>query len=184
MPLKLAGSMANLKHEREAVGDCLQLRMELLPIAEQRPTTSRDEALHELEGPTSAKYPPLRFRGTTVTYLEEGPPTMRGQVHGMVSPVFAPQDEDYYNAKKGPDSGDRERAIVGLHWQLTHAYEGEDRWSLSGIQPGPPGSRAPIYGIWGSSDRTDNLSPCGPFTYMKVSDMPWKQVDRLLQERR
>lgn len=59
------------------------------------------------------------------------------------------------------------------------------RWSLSGIQPGPPGSKAPIYGIWGSSQRSDDLSPCGPFTYFLVDERPWKEVDELLaQERR
>jgi hypothetical protein len=123
MPLKNSGTMSNLKHEREAVGDCLQLRMELLPLSEQKKTTPREEALQELEGIESKKYPPLRFKGSTVTYLEDGPPTLRGQVHGVVSPVFATQDEDYY-ASDG--SKDRERAIVGLHWQLNHAYDGEE----------------------------------------------------------
>lgn len=124
MPLRNSGTMSNLKHEREAVGDCLQLRMELLPLSEQKMTRPREEALQELEGIQSEKYPPLRFRGSTVTYLEDGPPTMRGQVHGVVSPVFATQDEEYYRSDVRTE--DHERAIVGLHWQLNHAYDGEE----------------------------------------------------------
>ncbi|UZJ56276.1 hypothetical protein CBS101457_005596 [Exobasidium rhododendri] len=179
LPLGNPGIMPSLKNEREAVGDCLQLRLELLPIAEQVAANKREEVIEELEGPKSAKYPPLRFKGHTLTY-DEGPPLPRGQVHGVVRPIFATANEEYYSRDDTPT--DEERAIVGLHWDLVHRYDGEDRWSLSGIQPGPPGTKAPIYGVWGSSQRSDELSPCGPFTYFLVDERPWKEVDTLLAE--
>ena len=116
-------TMPSLRNEREAVGDCLQLRLELLPTSEQAPSSTRDAVLDELEGRQSAKYPPLRFTGHTLTY-DAGPPSPRGQVHGIVRPIFAPAHEDYYRSVNLSDGG--ERAFVGLHWDLVHRYDGEE----------------------------------------------------------
>jgi F-box-like len=196
----------SLEGEREALGDCLQLRLELLPIEEQRPFNEREQFDTRFEGYddmlttddgeetsfndnlTSCQefkgrnhYPLLRFRGHTRTYIDEGEPIPRGECYGSVRPIYETEDDDPTLTKKRPnrrkDLTEGNRAIVALHWEITHRYDGEDAWSLSGVQAGPPGTQAPIYGIWGSAQRQDNMSPCGPFAYYRVDDRRWKDLD-------
>lgn len=123
--------VVNLKNEREAVGDCLQLRMELLPLDQQHATTDTDRIMSQLEMDSAPQwdehgnlppghYPPLRFRGRTVTFLDDSPPMLRGEVHGIVRPIYATASSDY-DAKR-----DGQRAVVALHWDLTHRYEGQE----------------------------------------------------------
>ncbi|PWN34558.1 uncharacterized protein FA14DRAFT_31712 [Meira miltonrushii] len=193
----------SLEGEREALGDCLQLRLELLPMEEQRYFNENDrydsffegyddqltdeqtgEKKSE-EGPSTCQafqspdhYPILRFRGHTRTYIDEGEPIPRGECYGSVRPIYDTEDDDPELSKKRPqDVCNRNRAIVALHWEITHRYDGEDAWSLSGVQAGPPGTQSPIYGIWGSAQRRDNMSPCGPFAYYRVDDRKWKDLD-------
>lgn len=136
----------------EAVGDCLQLRLELLPHSDEDQDTDGGE--HPL-------YPTLRFRGRTHTFTSTGSLNPRGDVHGRVRPVM--------------ENG----RIAGIHWSIVHAYDGEDRWQLEGVQPGPPGTRAPIYGIWTDCTHEHN-SPNGPWVYWRMDDRPWKEIDALL----
>lgn len=194
----------SLEGEREALGDCLQLRLELLPMEEQKPVNENDRYDSFFEGyddkltnaQTGEKnpeegistcqafqspdhYPILRFRGHTRTYIDEGEPIPRGECYGSVRPIYDTEDDDL--AKNRPlraqDLSRKDRAIVALHWEITHRYDGEDAWSLSGVQAGPPGTQSPIYGIWGSAQRRDNMSPCGPFAYYRVDDRKWKELD-------
>lgn len=157
----------NLVGQEEAVGDCLQLRLELLSKSEQ-PAYRLDEEGQE----DDLEYPTLYFRGTTVTYWGNDAPMPRGGVHGKVRPVYA-RDEDV-----DPTVSRGKRKIEGLHWSLTHVYDGEDRWQLEGIQPGPPGTRAPMFGVW-SDAAHEAESPNGPFVYWMMDERPWKEIERL-----
>ncbi|SPO29369.1 uncharacterized protein UTRI_10207 [Ustilago trichophora] len=160
----------SLVGQEEAVGDCLQLRLEVLPKS-QCPAYDADEEGQE----DDSDYPTLFFRGTTVTYWGNDAPMPRGGVHGKVRPVYAREEDVDEILSRGPRG---KKKIEGLHWSLTHVYEGEDRWQLEGIQPGPPGTRAPIFGIW-----TDALheqeSPNGPFVYWMMDERPWKEIEQL-----
>lgn len=201
----------SLEGEREALGDCLQLRLELLPMEDQKPFKEADrfdtffegyddEITNEIDGEHNEKavdstcqehrglheYPILRFRGHTRTYIEEGEPIPRGECYGSVRPIYETDDDDPELTRRRPcrkkDLQNKDRAIVALHWEITHRYDGEDAWSLSGVQAGPPGTQSPIYGIWGSAQRRDNMSPCGPFAYYRADDRKWKDFDE--EERR
>nr|CDI54793.1 conserved hypothetical protein [Melanopsichium pennsylvanicum 4] len=160
----------SLVGQEEAVGDCLQLRLELLPKSQQPAYKIDDEGQEDDED-----YPTLFFNGTTVTYWGNEAPMPRGGVHGKVRPVYAREDDIDEMLTKGPRG---KKKVEGLHWSLTHVYEGEDRWQLEGIQPGPPGTKAPIFGIW-----TDALheaeSPNGPFVYWMMDDRPWKEIEKI-----
>lgn len=163
-----------LMHHREAIGDCLALRLELL--------TPEEEAEHKkLEGATGnsidvmgeddPQFPTLRFKGATYTYTSEtAEPVPRGRTHGFVRPVYASEEESAhrpYLKRRDPTTGRCLPEVVALHWNIVHAYDGQDRWSLTGVQPGSPGTRAPIYGAW--SDVEDARgSPVGPFVYFTV----------------
>lgn len=130
----------SLKREREAVGDCLQLRMELLPEHEQRkPFDEHDRLLEELEKgeDDDPRFPRLRFKGTTITFDGGIDPTPRGQVYGSCRPIYATADEEFYRESivKGEggvrDNGlgnesRKPRSIVAIHWDLIHRYEGEE----------------------------------------------------------
>lgn len=157
----------NLVGQEEAVGDCLQLRLELLPKSEQ-PAYRLDEEGQE----DDLEYPTLYFRGTTVTYWGNDAPMPRGGVHGKVRPVYARDEDADATVTRG------KRKIEGLHWSLTHVYDGEDRWQLEGIQPGPPGTRAPMFGVW-SDAAHEAESPNGPFVYWMMDERPWKEIERL-----
>lgn len=160
----------SLLGQEEAVGDCLQLRLELLPRSQQPAHNANEEGQED-----DADYPTLYFRGTTVTYWGNEAPMPRGGVHGKVRPVYA-RDEDVDDIlSKGPRG---KKMIEGLHWSLTHVYEGEDRWQLEGIQPGPPGTRAPIFGIWTDAVHEEE-SPNGPFVYWMMDERPWQEIERL-----
>lgn len=204
----------SLEGEREALGDCLQLRLELLPMDEQKPFNETDrydtffegydaQLTHTFDGRSLDSegkystcqlfqrrndYPILRFRGHTRTYIDEGEPIPRGECYGSVRPIYETDDDDPDLAKKKADRvkdlDNANRSIVALHWEITHRYDGEDAWSLSGVQAGPPGTQAPIYGIWGSAQRRDNMSPCGPFAYYRVDDRRWKDLDEQRQQNR
>lgn len=160
----------NLVGQEEAVGDCLQLRLELLPKSQQ-PVYNTDEEGQE----DDEDYPTLFFRGTTVTYWGNEAPMPRGGVHGKVRPVYAREEDVDEILSKGPRG---KKKIEGLHWSLTHVYEGEDRWQLEGIQPGPPGTRAPIFGIWTDALHEEE-SPNGPFVYWMMDERPWKEIERM-----
>ncbi|TKY89714.1 hypothetical protein EX895_001499 [Sporisorium graminicola] len=163
----------NLIGQEEAVGDCLQLRLELLPKSQQ-PAYNSDEEGQEDDD----EYPTLFFRGTTVTYWGNEAPMPRGGVHGKVRPVYAREEDVDEIMSKGPRG---KKKIEGLHWSLTHVHDGEDRWQLEGIQPGPPGTRAPIFGIW-SDALHEEESPNGPFVYWMMDERPWRDIERLNRE--
>lgn len=128
----------SLKREREAVGDCLQLRLELLPLKDQaKPFDEQDRLLEELErgDDEDARFPRLRFRGRTITFDGGPDPTPRGEVYGMCRPIYATADEEYYREREaGNASGYRAegdttrkpRSIVAIHWDLVHRYDGEE----------------------------------------------------------
>ncbi|EST04644.1 F-box domain protein [Kalmanozyma brasiliensis GHG001] len=160
----------NLVGQEEAVGDCLQLRLELLPKSQQPEYNKNEEGQDDDDD-----YPTLFFRGTTVTYWGNEAPMPRGGVHGKVRPVYAREEDIDEVMSKGPRG---KKKIEGLHWSLTHVYEGEDRWQLEGIQPGPPGTRAPIFGIWTDALHEEE-SPNGPFVYWMMDDRPWKEIERI-----
>lgn len=160
----------SLVGQPEAVGDCLQLRIEILPKSQQPAYNAEEEGQED-----DPDYPTLYFRGTTVTYWGNDAPIPRGGVHGKVRPVYARSEDVDDLLSKGPRG---KKKIEGLHWSIVHRYEHEDRWQLEGIQPGPPGTRAPIFGIW--SDAThDSESPNGPFVYWMMDERPWKEIDRI-----
>ncbi|KAJ1023221.1 hypothetical protein NDA16_003374 [Ustilago loliicola] len=160
----------SLVGQEEAVGDCLQLRLELLPKSQQ-PAYNADEEGQE----DDEDYPTLFFRGTTVTYWGNEAPMPRSGVHGKVRPVYAREEDVDEILSKGPRG---KKKIEGIHWSLTHVYEGEDRWQLEGIQPGPPGTRAPIFGIWTDALHEEE-SPNGPFVYWRMDERPWKEIERI-----
>lgn len=160
----------SLVGQEEAVGDCLQLRLELLPKS-QRPAYNTDEEGQE----DDEDYPTLFFRGTTVTYWGNEALVPRGGVHGKVRPVYAREEDVDEILSKGRRG---KKKVEGLHWSLTHVYEGEDRWQLEGIQPGPPGTRAPIFGIWTDALHEEE-SPNGPFVYWMMDERPWKEIERI-----
>lgn len=163
----------NLAGLEEAVGDCLQLRLELLPKSQQPAYNEAEEGQADDD-----EYPTLFFRGTTVTYWGNEAPMPRGGVHGKVRPVYA-REEDVDEVMSRCPRG--KKKIEGLHWSLTHVYEGEDRWQLEGVQPGPPGTRAPIFGIWTDALHEEE-SPNGPFVYWMMDERPWKEIERLNRE--
>ncbi|SJX64324.1 uncharacterized protein SRS1_14972 [Sporisorium reilianum f. sp. reilianum] len=164
------GPRPNLVGQEEAVGDCLQLRLELLPKSQQPAYNADDEGQDD-----DADYPTLFFRGTTVTYWGNEAPMPRGGVHGKVRPVYAREEDVDDILSRGPRG---KKKIEGLHWSLTHVHDGEDRWQLEGIQPGPPGTRAPIFGIWTDALHEEE-SPNGPFVYWMMDERPWREIERL-----
>lgn len=126
-----ATNTPSLKAEREATGDCLQLRLELLPLSEQRATSDHLRIMTELEGLIDPKwdehgnlppghYPPLCFRGHTLTFQDDEPPIVRGEVHGIVRPIYATASRDYSEGSGVP------RQVVAIHWDFSHRYEGEE----------------------------------------------------------
>lgn len=176
-PTALQNGVSLMRHE-EAVGDCLQLRLELNPMERQSAQFEEGEEEALSNGPEDPEFPTLRFTGHTLTHHEEEPPQMRGRAHGYVRPVYA---TDGALTRFHAPTGQWLPEVAGVHWRITHAYDGQDRWSLSGAQAGPPGTRAPIYGIW-SDVEDEEASPVGPFCYMNVDSRPWREVERLLRE--
>ncbi|CDR99701.1 hypothetical protein [Sporisorium scitamineum] len=171
--LTVQGPRPNLVGQEEAVGDCLQLRLELLPKSQQLAYDADEEGQED-----DPDYPTLFFRGTTVTYWGNEAPMPRGGVHGKVRPVYAREEDVDEIMSKGPRG---KKKIEGLHWSLTHVHDGEDRWQLEGIQPGPPGTRAPIFGIWTDALHEEE-SPNGPFVYWMMDERPWREIERLNRE--
>ncbi|CAO1614238.1 unnamed protein product [Sympodiomycopsis kandeliae] len=178
-----------LVEEGEAFGDCLSLRMELLNAEEETEAKAKEDERgdgSEFMGEEDPEFPILRFKGRSYTINPDSDPRPRGNCWGSVRPVYANPEESAsrpYLRRVDPTSGRELPEIVALQWRIVHAYEGADRWSLTGIQAGPPGTRAPIYGIW--SDITEERgSPVGPFVYMNVDSRPWKEVENLLSESR
>ncbi|PWN39161.1 hypothetical protein IE81DRAFT_326810 [Ceraceosorus guamensis] len=174
-----------LTHVHEAVGDFLELRLRLLSAAEKSTRADLVDVSSEHQDPD---YPPLHFEGATYHYtLEEedgdvsGGATRRGRVHGVARPVFA---------TSGDESIGQRRAIAAIHMTFTHSYDGEERWKLEGVQAGPPGSRAAVYGIWTDANRgaiqevLRPTDPCGPWTYWRVDERKWKDVLEELQQRK
>lgn len=168
----------------EAVGDCLQVQLELRPPEEQLPELEEGVEEAATYGEDDPEFPTLRFSGVTRTYFSfEQDPTPRGRAHGFVRPVYAEPDpsqgEDSHLTRWHAPSGKWLPAIAGVHWSITHAYEGQDRWRLCGVQAGPPGTRAPIYGTWSDVDNEEG-SPVGPFVYFNVDSRPWREVEELI----
>ncbi|EPQ31458.1 uncharacterized protein PFL1_00793 [Pseudozyma flocculosa PF-1] len=168
--------LPTLQSTEEAFGDLLQIRMGLLPLpgqtlgtgGEQRP--SDEPAEEQCDG----RYPPLRFRGMTCV---TGSDQTRATIHGTVRPIYGPRR----GAPRAGGSGDGSRRIEGIHWSFVHGYEGEDRWQSEAIQPGPPGTRAPMYAIWTDAGHERN-SPNGPAAYWRMDERPWKEVRELLAD--
>ncbi|PWN47420.1 hypothetical protein IE53DRAFT_390452 [Violaceomyces palustris] len=157
-----------LLNQPEAVGDLLLLRLELLPLSEQKPTSEQDaeeEMLEAEEILRDPRYPTLRFRGHTYSKGDSEP---RGRTHGKVRPVFSTSESAPGGLKE----------IVGLHWTITHNYEGLDRWRLQGVQPGKPGTSCPIYGIWTDCESHQG-SPNGPWIYWRKDDRKWSEIERI-----
>lgn len=180
----------SLSLHREAIGDCLALRLELLTPEEGAEAKAKQEErgdTTDLMGEDDPEFPTIRFKGRTFTYTREGPdPLPRGSTHGFVRPIHAtPAEQAHrpYLSRYHAPTDQHLPEITALHWKIVHAYEGEDRWSLTGIQVGPPGTRAPIYGMW--SDVEDGRgAPVGPFVYSNVDSRPWKEVLELMAKYR
>lgn len=120
-----------------------------------------DEQIENLDG-MDPNYPPLRFKGRTLTQNVPSPQP-RGEAHGIVRPLYS----------EVRASGEV-REIIALHWTIVHRYDGEDRWRLELIQPGGPGSRAPLYGTWSDANHEDG-GPCGPASYYRVDSRRWQE---------
>ncbi|KAN0061343.1 hypothetical protein ACQY0O_006190 [Thecaphora frezii] len=164
--------LPSLRNAEEAIGDLLELHLELLPLSEQ-PTAERTED-GEDEDPD---YPTLHFRGTTVVSHPNFATRPRGSCNGSVRPIFSPPagPAELQGTKR------KRRQIEGIHWSFVHGYDGEDRWQSEAVQPGPPGTRAPMYAIWSDANHERN-SPNGPAVYWRMDERPWKQVDALVAE--
>lgn len=198
---KVLRELESYGEEHEAVGDCLGLCLNLRPTQEQSPEFEEGWLDAETYGPEDPEFPTLRFAGTTLTYLSMPPeaegsafhgagispappprPQQRGRAHGFVRPVYS-DDPEQQRARYHAPTKQYLPAIAGVQWRIVHAYEGRDRWNLSGVQAGPPGTRAPIYGLWSDVDASiDPSSPQGPFAYFNVDDRPWKQFHALADQ--
>ncbi|CAO1637758.1 unnamed protein product [Parajaminaea phylloscopi] len=108
------------------------------------------------------------------SYRRLFPPTVpRGRAHGFVRPIYS-DDPSLQRERFHEPTKTYLPAIAGIYWRIVHNSEGADRWSLSGVQAGPPGTRAPIYGTW--TDATHQMgSPLGPFAYYQIDARPWKE---------
>lgn len=165
----------------EATGDCLQLRLKLEPRRRSGDLTRdwNDFDLKEAKhlGADDPQYPTLRFSGQTFTSAENelSAPEARASTHGFARPIYS-DEPDRQKARYYAAEDKWLPEIVGVQWCITHAYEGLDRWALSGCQPGPPGTRAPIYGTWSDVTR-DEASPVGPFVYFNVDSRPWQSLE-------
>lgn len=125
--LSIMRQAITLEGKEEAVGDCLNLELELLPLSSQ-PGFEKDEDGFKSKTPDEQieddlvgkddRYPPLRFKGRTLT--QNGLTSIpRGEAHGLVRPIYAPGERigGSSNASSSP------REIVGIHWTVVHRYE-------------------------------------------------------------
>lgn len=170
----------NLGDESEATGDTLELRLSLRPLAEQKPEFEEGEEEFKSHGLVDdLEFPTLRFEGQTLTYSpDQSAGLPRGRAHGFCRPIYAADGKltRYHSATNTwlPE-------ISGIYWKIIHRYEGSDRWSLSGVQVGGPGTTAPIMGLWSDIEDEDG-SPIGPFTYLCVDERPWVEVEECRRE--
>lgn len=141
----------SLARYQEAVGDFMQLRLELLSVEE----TALANASDPLDS-GDEQYPTLRFKGLSTAGQGPAVPAHLSSVHGFARPIYAPGTE-----------GEEGRPIHATWYSFTIAYGGADRWLLQGVQPGTPGSRAPCFGLWTDVNQEEG-SPCGPWAYWRA----------------
>lgn len=170
----------------EITGDCLGLRLTLKPTAEQLPESEKGVLEAEEFGPDDPEFPMLRFEGQAFTYSPEDDPRQLDFWQRQTL-NFAQGDDAVNGMSVSAMMTTRTPtqrympAIAGIQWRIVPAYERGDGWSLSGIQAGPPGTRAPVYDLW--SDVSSVIGThLGPFAYFSVDSRPWTEFEAKVDE--